>query len=804
MLSKKYTLFLLLAVLFAGRQLSAQCGPGQSVLRLELDPDQYWYEVSWKITDPVTGLVYGQGECTSAASLSLSYCIPQGVCSEFRIEDEYGDGMRPDGSYSLYIDDQLVYSNPNGNYNYYEIVNLNCPPGTACETAIAITEGAHTTLPGGGTTWYEFTPTQNGIYELSTCFPENTCPTKVWVYGTECGSIVPTDNVTGTLFFNEGGCADGNMALATLFLGGGNTYYLRVGYGAASTCDTTAIAFNLSYVGGITGCTDSTACNFDPLASISGDCIYPGNPDCPNSPDLVVLQSAVDNSIQLDYLTSNDPCYVSEGCFRGFGQRTILRFTTHIKNIGEEDYYIGQAPATSSTPSDQFIWDPCHNHWHYVGYAEYLLYDEQGNRLPIGSKNGFCVLDLECQDGGDGKYTCGNMGISAQCGDIYDADLPCQWIDITDIPAGAYTFVMRVNWDQTPDKLGRVEKRYDNNWAQSCFVLGYGNNNQTQVEFVDDCPLYTDCEGTQYGNAVRDCEGVCNGTALHGDWNTNLAREMDDVMSYLDASLTDNDPTTTCRDLHENAHIDVYDAALLQECIIHGDDPDYWIIRFPCTFPTGKDNPSDIVTLRAAALNQENKTVDISVLNPFNKLIGFEFDLSGLVIDSVESLIPAFQPVISHNGTRISALSADNEALPKFSQPTAALRIHYSSITNTHVCMDSIIAVVNDKYQKSNAGIGNPSCLAVISSTQEAAATNSFPVQLVPNPASKDVSVFFPNPERLPSTIEVSDISGKKVITYHSIPDAELTLPRQELPSGVYMVRISNTSGSAVSRLVWQ
>jgi hypothetical protein len=72
------------------------------------------------------------------------------------------------------------------------------------------------------------------------------------------------------------------------------------------------------------------------------------------------------------------------------------------------------------------------------GYAEYILFRNNGNPIPIGFKNGFCVMDLECSDGGTAKFGCSNMGITAQCGDIYDAGLECQWIDITDVDPGDY------------------------------------------------------------------------------------------------------------------------------------------------------------------------------------------------------------------------------------------------------------------------------------------------------------------------------------------------------------------------------
>ena len=90
-------------------------------------------------------------------------------------------------------------------------------------------------------------------------------------------------------------------------------------------------------------------------------------------------------------------CYIEEGCLNGFGTRELIRFTTHIKNIGELDYYIGTTSQANQT--GQFEWGECHNHWHYKGYAKYDLFTMDGALIPIGFKNGFCVMDLECSDG---------------------------------------------------------------------------------------------------------------------------------------------------------------------------------------------------------------------------------------------------------------------------------------------------------------------------------------------------------------------------------------------------------------------
>ena len=53
------------------------------------------------------------------------------------------------------------------------------------------------------------------------------------------------------------------------------------------------------------------------------------------------------------------------------------------------------------------------------------------------------------------------------CGDLYGSYLDCQWIDVTDVPAGKYILRQTVN----PDRLG-VESDYRNNVAECTIEWG--------------------------------------------------------------------------------------------------------------------------------------------------------------------------------------------------------------------------------------------------------------------------------------------------------------------------------------------
>lgn len=157
------------------------------------------------------------------------------------------------------------------------------------------------------------------------------------------------------------------------------------------------------------------------------------------------------------------------------------------------------------------------------------------------------------------------MGISANCGDAYENSLDCQWIDLTGLPAGFYTLVVRVNWDKSPDKTGRPEARYDNNWAQACFRLKFDSDGNPAIEEKNDCPMYADCFGETFGPAQPDCSGECGGVLLHGDWDLDTLRAMSDIEQYLAVSLDGSATATPCFDLDADGDLDVYDAAPVVE-----------------------------------------------------------------------------------------------------------------------------------------------------------------------------------------------------------------------------------------------
>ncbi|MFN0174688.1 MAG: lysyl oxidase family protein [Saprospiraceae bacterium] len=796
---KLLLLFLAFLFGFTDFQTSAQCLPGQDEVRLEINSDWYYFELSWTVTNLDGSVVYGTGTLPDSTTHNFFYCVPPDQCARFTIIDNSGDGFFPDGWYRIFVNDTLVYTSKTGSYFSAETVTFNCPPGTSCVSPIYLSPGSGFS-PTAEEVWYSFTPADTGMYVISTC--DATCPTKIWVYD-RCAGIFISEDQLGTIYYAENGCPNG-AASAHLNLEAGKEYFIRIRY-EIEGCSTDPIPYNLVYLGPLVGCMDPAACNYEPLATVSSDtCIYPGNPDCPYAPDFVVNESILNSSLLFSSMENANPCTVEEGCMRGLGTRYLIEFTTYISNIGDADYYIGTPPVDVTEPSTQFVWDPCHNHWHYMGYAEYILFNSAGQRIPIGAKAGFCVLDLVCDPGIIAKFKCNNMGITGGCGDVYEVGLPCQWIDITGIPADNYTMVVRVNWDKSPDKIGRVEKRYDNNWAQACFNLSYDGNTPDVLFNTDSCQQFTDCTGEVFGNALIDCNGVCNGPALIGDWNQDTLRNEADVLDYLLASLADNGVSTPCNDLHEDGEINVFDAALLQECNIHVDSQQHWIQRFPCQFPTGFLNTQDLVTIQPGAVDTVAKTFDIQMANPYHEIMAYEFSVSGLVIESVENLasehhvVPLFNPA---NG-KILALADDESSLHKNVTPNTFLRVHYSALTDHMVCVSEITAVVNNKYQQSNATLADPNCVPVTFVGLNEPGHAPFAVFVQPNPMRENTTIFFENKNAEPMAFTLTDLTGRKVRSFNDLSGESINIERGTLPQGTYLFTLRSSRGSVSGKLV--
>ncbi|TAE52504.1 MAG: T9SS C-terminal target domain-containing protein [Bacteroidetes bacterium] len=777
-----------------GPSLYAQCNSAtESQVIVQIVPDSYPTETTWELST-YAGQVLATGTINSD-----TVCVPNNTCIRFTIFDSFGDGICCAyglGSYTVRVDGVQVAQG--GAFTFSETHVFGCQPGEICSDPLPLT-GTGSFSAGYEDSWYEFTPSVSGWYLLDAC--ASACGSGLWIYP-QCPDEPLSDLQIGTQFYSSGGCSGGGAQLQAS-LAAGYTYLIRVG-DINNGC-ALPLNWSLAYVGPVIGCMDTLSCNYDPAATIPGLCIYPGDPACPNSPDLQVVQSAIVNSLLLDSLDNIDACLLNEACLTGFGKRYLMRFTTVIQNIGTRDYIVGTPPSDPNQATSQFLWDPCHNHWHYAGYAEYLMFDTEGNPVPAGFKNGFCVMDLSCSAGAEYHYNCGYMGISAGCEDIYDRSLSCQWMDLTEIDTGRYTFVVRVNWDQTPDMLGYTENNYTNNWAQVCLHITRNANGTPIIAVEDSCPQFTDCSGELFGTAVPDCQGTCEGVALQGDLDGDTLRTGSDVEAYLAASLSGTLTVNACRDLNDDGKINVADAALSQDCALRGEayTPPFGGVENHCEFPNTLADWADTATFKVADVNPFNHYADVYLLNPVSKLLAWQIQVGGVTIDSVKNLIgyPEYETTLDfdQNSGRIVALSQNESVIDRNFIYVPLVRVYFSPVGGDsaqviEVCVEGVDAVTDDRYVQISGKAGD--CAEALSTGRDAD-LDAAALRVSPNPFRETLLIEWDNADHQAFTLTLTDVTGRTVFRREQLRGSSYTLSGAELPAGVYLLRMEG-------KQVWQ
>ncbi|CAN9504913.1 unnamed protein product [Ophioblennius macclurei] len=180
-------------------------------------------------------------------------------------------------------------------------------------------------------------------------------------------------------------------------------------------------------------------------------------------------------------------CAAEENCLsssayrssiRDYDTRMLLRFPQKVKNQGTADFL-------PSRPRYAWEWHSCHQHFHSMDeFSHYDLLDHTTQQsVAEGHKASFCLEDTSCDYGYYRRFACTShtQGLSPGCYDTYNADIDCQWIDITDVKAGHYTLKINVNpyyqieeSDYT-NNIVRCDVRYTGNYAyvSGCHMSTY-------------------------------------------------------------------------------------------------------------------------------------------------------------------------------------------------------------------------------------------------------------------------------------------------------------------------------------------
>jgi hypothetical protein len=249
--------------------------------------------------------------------------------------------------------------------------------------------------------------------------------------------------------------------------------------------------------------------------------------------DLVGIKYKLVNEINIGYKYFDEKsCTLDEGslkkgkgCIDGPGWRQLLRFTSSSVNIGKKVLHLGDVFNQEYLTRGVFEYDPCHMHYHFQHYENYLF----GLNTP-GRKTGFCLQTTwryhnnEWTDFNTPYSFCSHQGISVGWGDDYYAGLDCQWIDVTGQQAKKQMLKIALNPDNFLCEGTPILDKYKNyTWIatnftfegnktvyrQACkFSSKYDKNNleETEIDFKGKYSLVTlPCKRKGMLSPLKDC-----------------------------------------------------------------------------------------------------------------------------------------------------------------------------------------------------------------------------------------------------------------------------------------------------------
>lgn len=180
-----------------------------------------------------------------------------------------------------------------------------------------------------------------------------------------------------------------------------------------------------------------------------------------------------------------ESCTLIEGCTLEPGSRQLIRFETSGVNQG-----LASSLDVNETDYRIYEFSPCHQHRHIDKFARIELLNTSSLKTATrGYKLGFCISDsaqfmtgplIPCE----ATYDCDDQGVSPGWTDEYPTDLPCQWLDITDVPRDKwYIFRQCLNYARLVP-----EADYENN----CVTFPVWLPSFGPTEYIADYQAYLD------------------------------------------------------------------------------------------------------------------------------------------------------------------------------------------------------------------------------------------------------------------------------------------------------------------------
>jgi hypothetical protein len=342
---------------------------------------------------------------------------------------------------------------------------------------------------------------------------------------------------------------------------------------------------------------------------------------------------------------------------------------------------------------------------------------------------------------------------------------------------------LRVNWDNSPDKLGRIESNLYNNWGQVCLEISKNSSGRRFAKVLNECNPYVDCLGQVFGPARRDCNGVCEGTAVHGDINGDSLRDQEDFNLYLNGITDGSLSSNSCRDLNGDGVLNAADLALIQNCLSQTDSVSQ---SENCSFGPLFNNTESLVKFGIDSISVLDGYADLTIQNLQDEVSAFQFRISGLIPDSVRflSLADSGEVILKSNpgGSILSVMKGNR--IPRNNQAVRFLRVYFDSISGNQLCISSI-QVAMSPAQHILANQAGP-CKNIPQISRVKSRKSGLICKVVPNPFRTETTLYFPEIKNQSGQLRIFDSQGRLVFSEANMSGNSYLLKNKELPPGLY------------------
>jgi hypothetical protein len=180
--------------------------------------------------------------------------------------------------------------------------------------------------------------------------------------------------------------------------------------------------------------------------------------------------------------------------------------------------------------------------------------------------------------------------------------------------------------------------------------------------------------------------------------------------------------------------------------------------------------------------------------------------MSGINISSVVSLAnPVNFPVdvrYVSTSNEVIAISLEDSSLQRASVFQPLVRIYFSAVTDTLICISHITEVINQSAEKTITNVFG-GCIPASITLSTPAILNQAELVIIPNPAQDRAYIHVSGATVNIDELVIIDVTGKVYSVDKQMVNTNwYEIDLHELPAGVYFVNMTSNSSHGVTRFV--